>query len=314
MKFNIALIGAGRIGAFHAQALADSDEVQIAAVVDPRPDAARAIGTEAVRCYATVDELLAEGGVDGLLLAVPTVLHRELITRLAPAGIPILSEKPCGRTAADARAIAQEVERHDAYLRVAFWRRYVPELAALRERVQRGELGELSAVLCFQWEEEPPSAALRNPGATGGLMVDCGVHDFDLLRWLAGDEVEAVRGFSSTVIAGEPLEGDYESASLALRLAGGATAVVSVGRCHPPSEVQRVWAIGTRDAEDIRYMKDVDDPAMPRAFRAQTEDFARAVRGGDGTRLATIHDAVAALEIAEAAIAEIDAGRAAQAS
>lgn len=304
MAFRLALVGAGRIGSFHARTIADSSEVELSAVVDPRPEAVAALGGDARHC-ATVAELIDAGGVDGALVAVPTLLHREVVTQLAAAGIPVLSEKPCGRTAAEARQIGQEVAAAGGFLRVAFWRRYVPELALLRERIARGELGKVATLLSTQWDERPPSAAFRDPASSGGLIVDTAVHDFDLVRWLTGSEIAAVGGFVSAVCSDPPVPGDPESAALVVRLADGATAMISVGRRHPPGEVQRLWAVGTDDAVDLPYIARSDDPAMDRAFRAQTEDFARAVGGATAERLATVDDAVAALAAAELAKEEL---------
>ena len=301
MAFRLALIGAGRIGSFHAQTLADSERAESAAVVDPRPQAAAAIGGESTRRYSDLDELIAAGGIDGALIAVPTTLHVPVIEKLAPTGVPLLSEKPCGRTSSEARVIADLVERSASFLRVAFWRRYVPELAAVKERVAAGEFGGIATAFSAQWDEKPPSAEFRDVASSGGLIVDTAVHDFDLIRWLTGEELVEAFGLESTVTSEAPVPGDPESASLVLRLASGGTALISVGRRHAPGEVQRLWLVGTDDAIDVPYIARSDDPAMDAAFKAQTEDFASVVSGErDGpSRLATIADAIAALEVAE---------------
>lgn len=301
LPFRLALVGAGRIGAYHAHTLAGSEQVRIAAVVDPRPAAAAAIGDPDTRRHGSIDELLDAGGVDGVLLAAPTVLHKQLVERLADSGLPLLSEKPCGRTSEEAYAIAEVVERSGAFLRVAFWRRFVEDLAQLRERVARGELGGVATAFSSQWDEQPPSAAFRDPRSSGGLIVDTAVHDFDLLRWVTGQEIVEAHGFASEVTYDAPVPGDPESASLVVRLSGGGTALVSVGRRHAPGEVQRLWLVGTEDAADVPYIARSEDPAMDVAFRAQTEEFARVAAGGDaaGSQLATIGDAIAALEAAE---------------
>lgn len=102
----------------------------------------------------------------------------------------------------------------------------------------------------------------------------------------------------------EPANGS-PVAQLAVRLSTGATGLISVGRRHAPGAVQRVWAVGTAGAADIAYIACSDDPAMVRAFRAQTEAFARAARGAGGGDLATTDDAIAALTAAELAKGEL---------
>ena len=142
MTFRLALIGAGRMGATHARALASSNAVEIACVVDPSDVAAAQV--DAPR--ATLDDLPA---VDGALVAVPTRLHVEVMTRLAALGLPVLCEKPCGLTVEETTTIAALGVR----IQVAYWRRFVPALRALRERIRQGELGTVVHVSSAQLDE-----------------------------------------------------------------------------------------------------------------------------------------------------------------
>lgn len=302
MKFRLALVGAGRIGAFHAVALRDSAIVEVAAVVDPRSDAGAELGE--VRRYRSLAELVERGGIDGALVAVPTRHHRATVAELVAAGLPVLCEKPCGMTSNESRAIGEDVERAGGLLHVAFWRRYVNALGDARARVRGGELGELFSIFSAQWDEHPPSAGFRDPASSGGICVDCGVHDFDLLRWLTGQEIEAVSGHASTVCSVAPVAGDPESASLVARLSGGTTALINLGRRHPPGELQSLQVIGTRGAVNLTYVEETDSPVVLDAFRRQTEDFARAA-GGASTDLATVEDATHALRAAELAVEAI---------
>lgn len=299
--FSLALIGAGRIGTFHATALQASRSVRVTAVVEPRaelPDVVRANGAVHLRSVA---ELCRNGGVDGALVAVPTVHHGTVIGELAAAGVPILCEKPVGLDPEDVRAIGETARKAGVTLRVAFWRRFVPQLATIRERVRNGEFGEIAFVSSCQWDHVPPPAEFLNPASSGGIIVDCGVHDFDLLRWLTGQEVTAAAGIASDVWSIAPVPGDVETITLALKLSGGTAASVTLGRRHPPGELQELQVVGTRDAAFLRYVAADDDPAVLSAFRALVEDFARHVREGGPTRTGSIDDAVSALEAARVA-------------
>ncbi len=75
-------------------------------------------------------------------------------------------------------------------LQVGYWRRFVPELRRLREQIAGGELGQISLISCMQWDSELPSEQFRSHA--GGIMVDMGVHEFDQVRWLLGDEFDAI--------------------------------------------------------------------------------------------------------------------------
>jgi myo-inositol 2-dehydrogenase/D-chiro-inositol 1-dehydrogenase len=276
------------MGLTHARALADLEAVKLTAVVEPLDEAAARL-PELPR-YADVEELIDARDVDGVLVAVPTRLHVAVVTPLLRAGLPVLCEKPCGLTSDEARGL----QRAGGRLCVALWRRFVPSLIELRARIVNGELGVISHVLCSQWDERPPPAAFRDPASSGGILVDMGVHEFDLVRWLTGQEIEDVCGFASTVTSEPAVPGDPESVSLAARLSEGATALVTLGRRHAPGETHRVEVIGTDAAERVEFVPAPDGQArIDDALRRQAAAFAAGWTG------ASIGDAIAALEAAE---------------
>jgi myo-inositol 2-dehydrogenase / D-chiro-inositol 1-dehydrogenase len=290
MSFRLALIGAGRMGATHARALASSRTVEIACVVDPSDAAAAQV--DAPR--ATLDDL---PDVDGALVAVPTRLHVEVLTRLAEYGLPVLCEKPCGLTVDETKAIAALGLR----LQIAYWRRFVPALRELRERILEGRLGPLVHVSSAQLDELPPAAAFRDPRSSGGIVVDMGVHELDQLRWLTGQEIASVTGAAGSVGWDPPVDGDPELVSLSARTDGGIAATILVGRRYPPGETCRIEVVGLQGAESFAFVAPpAGDDTIAEALRAQADDFARA--GGEG---ATVDDAIAALDAATCAKAAL---------
>ena len=283
MSFRLALVGAGRMGAAHARALASSPAVEIVCVVDPSDAAAAQV--DAPR--ATLDDLPE---VDGALVAVPTRLHVEVVTRLADRGLPVLCEKPCGLTVGETRAIAALGVR----IQVAYWRRFVPALRELRERIRRGELGSVVHVSSAQLDELPPAAGFRDPRSSGGIVVDMGVHELDQLRWLTGHEIAAVAGAAGSIGWDPPVDGDPELVSLAVRTDGGVAATVLLGRRYPPGETCRIEVVGLQRAEAFAFVAPPSgEETIAAALRAQAEDFAR--DSGEG---ATVDDAIEALEAA----------------
>jgi myo-inositol 2-dehydrogenase / D-chiro-inositol 1-dehydrogenase len=273
------------MGRTHARALASSAAVEIVCVVEPADEAAALVAVP----RTTLDEL---PDVDGALVCVPTRFHVEVVSRLSDLGLPVLCEKPCGLTTAETAVIAGLPGR----LQVAYWRRFVPELRRLRERIAAGALGEIAIVRCAQWDESPPTRAFRDPASSGGIVVDMGVHELDQIRWLTGSEIGQVTGVAAKV-ALEHVEGDPESVELALGLVNGAVANVSLARRHAPGEICRVEVLGSDGAVSIDFVAPPSgDEKIAAALRAQAEDFARA--GGEG---ATVADALAALEAAERA-------------
>jgi myo-inositol 2-dehydrogenase/D-chiro-inositol 1-dehydrogenase len=290
------------MGSAHAATLAGSRDLELVAVVDPSDEAAAGVGGASRR---TLQELTAEGQVDGAIVAVPTHLHVAVVSQLLHARIPVLCEKPCGRTPAETSALARLSAELGARLWVAYWRRFVPDLRALRNRIAAGELGTISHVFCSQWDERPPTASFRNTASSGGIVLDMGAHEFDLIRWLTGQEIEEICGFWSGVCSDPPVAGDPESVDLALRLSGDATALVTLGRRHPPGETVTVEVIGTADAVRLDFVRPPDgDARIAAALRRQVEAFAGATRGSSWHG-ATLADAIAASEAAERAALKV---------
>ncbi|HME24939.1 MAG TPA: Gfo/Idh/MocA family oxidoreductase [Acetobacteraceae bacterium] len=291
--FRLGLVGAGRMGRVHLRALSDSDAVHVVAVAEPSEAARAALRDAGVALHADVAAMLRAGGLDGVLIAAPSTLHLSLVTQLAAAGLPILCEKPCGVTADQASRAAAIAARHNVKLQVAYWRRFVPALQRLRRRIVDGELGALYFLACYQWDGEPPPPEFH--AGSGGILVDMGVHEFDQIRWLTGQEFSRLDGAVASVTA-EP-----ESAQVLCSLSGGSTALVSLGRRFPFGDVCRVAVFGSRDAEDCRFLwPPGGELVFLDALRRQAEAFAAWVSGGVATG-ATAADAVAALAAAEQA-------------
>ncbi len=296
--FQLALVGAGRMGSTHARAVTCCPGIEIGAVVEPSDRAMARLGV-AGRHYRDVGELLAKERPDGALVAVPTRLHGEIVASFLREGVPVLCEKPLGLTALSAAHLGDLAAAAGVPLLVGYWRRFVPELRTLRARLAAGELGAVQFVLCAQWDESPPPVEFRDPESSGGILVDMGVHEIDQIRWLFGQEIDAAAGFAATVDAEVPVPGDPESVTIAARLSGGATALITLMRRHPPGETVRLEVVGTEGAVRLEPIAPPDgENRLLVALRAQLEDFVSAARGGpaDG---ATAADAVAALRTVE---------------
>jgi myo-inositol 2-dehydrogenase/D-chiro-inositol 1-dehydrogenase len=292
------------MGRVHLDALDRARVASAVAVVEP-VEAARAEVVAAHRLdgYASIEELLAAGGFDAVLIAAPSDLHGALVARLAAAGVPVLCEKPCGLRAEEARATAAVAAAAGVLLQVGYWRRFVPELVALGERIAAGELGELSLLSCWQWDAEPPSPAFR--ARSGGIAIDMGVHELDQIRWLSGAELVELQALPAT--SAPVVDGDPESAEALVRLSSGALATVSLGRRFPHGDCCWVEAMGSHGHERLEFMWGAaGEQVFHAALAAQADAFAEAVAGAP-PRGATAEDARAALEAAErmgASIAE----------
>jgi myo-inositol 2-dehydrogenase/D-chiro-inositol 1-dehydrogenase len=300
----VAVLGAGRMGSAHLRALADARGAKTAAVVDPVDAIRGQLGATGLQTYSSLEELIAAGGVDAAIVAAPTDLHLELVTALAGAGLPILCEKPCGlrpEETAEAMRVAADA---GVPLQIGYWRRFVPELIELQQRIAAGLLGEPTQIWCWQWDEHPPAAAFRT--RSGGILLDMGVHEFDQIRWLTGQEILDVSAVAATVVTQAPVPGDPESVAAVARLSGGAVATISLGRRLPAGEGCWVEIVGTEDhARRMFVWGEEGLGVIHDAVVAQIEAFAATVRG-EPQRGATGEDAVRAIEAAERAAQSLD--------
>ena len=283
------------MGVTHIEALVDEPSVRVNAIVDPS-ESARANALRAApgaAAFADLDAALGRGGIDAALIAAPSPLHLPLVEACAVRRLPILCEKPCGTTAAEARSAAEAADAAGCVLQIGYWRRFAPGLRDLRERIRAGEMGELTLMSCYQWDAGPPTPDFR--ASSGGVAVDMGVHELDQLRWLTGQELGPF-----TAAAQPPAGEGPEGLQLLGSLSGGTAAFVSLGQSFPHGDCVWVEAFGTAGYALERVLwGDGGGEAFRIALRAQARAFAERITTGASGDAASATDALIALEAAE---------------
>src|SRR5436305_11501026 len=177
----VVVVGAGRMGRAHLRALRRADGVTVAAVVDPVPAVRSELEAAGLHVFAAVDELLAGlPDVDAVVVAAPTDLHLELVTQLAAAHLSILCETPCGLRPDETVQAVEAAAAAQVVLQVGYWRRFVPALRELRQRLMAGAFGTPLPVSCWQWDAPPPWDAFR--ARSGGLRPHLRLPDLDPIR------------------------------------------------------------------------------------------------------------------------------------
>ena len=296
--FHLGLVGAGRMGQNHLKGIAASNVVKVTAIAETSEATRGALAKSGAVLHPDLESMLKAGGLDGVLVCAPSDLHLETVRRLVAARLPILCEKPLGVVASEAEEAARLAADASLPLQIGFWRRFVPMLKQLKERIDAGELGGIYAIACFQWDGQPPGVYFRTH--SGGIFVDMGVHEFDQARWLSGQEFVSSSSLASGV-AEEPWPGDPESAHALAELSNGTTAVISLGRRFPLGDVCKVEVFGTRGWEECRFLwPPTADETFFEALKVQAESFARYARRGPREG-AGGEDAAAALGAAERA-------------
>ncbi len=314
----LAVFGAGRIGAVHVRNAAHHiPGVNLVGIADPdRAAAQRLAHAEGIERIDTVEALLADPAVRGVIIATPTGTHADLIAQAADAGKHILCEKPIALGLAATRSAAQHADRAGVILQVGFQRRFDAEFAHARRCVEDGALGEMRFIrLVGRDHRMPPVAYLQT---SGGQFKDQMVHEFDLARWIMSPlEVDEVYATGSALIdpsiAGF---GDVDTSLVVLRFSNGAIGVIDDsreaiygydvrGELHGSKGMMLVGAARLRhgvllgsDAASV----DVDSfiERFADAYRDEVVDFAAAIRERRAPRAGAI-DALEALRIASAA-------------
>ncbi|HWM88126.1 MAG TPA: Gfo/Idh/MocA family oxidoreductase [Kofleriaceae bacterium] len=237
----MGLIGAGRMGVMHAENLRALEQVDWLIVADADLALARRMGGDAA--VATAAEVFA-AGVDGVVIAVPTPAHAEVIEAAAAAGVPVFCEKPVAPDLAQTRAVLARVAAAGIPLMVGFQRRFDAGYAALREAVQSGRLGWLHTVRACSSDTAPPRPEFLP--TSGGIFRDCSVHDFDAIRWITGREVASVLATGANRGADFfRAAGDVDTAAALLTLDDGTLAVCTATRYNGAGCDMRIEVCGS---------------------------------------------------------------------
>jgi predicted dehydrogenase len=225
----IGFAGAGWIGRQRMEAIVQSGHGVAAVICDPVAEArllacGSAPGAEEV---CTFGELL-DRELDGIVIATPSALHAEQAIAALERGIAVFCQKPLARTAAEARAVIAAARAANRLLAVDFSYRYTRGMQAVRDLVQRGELGAVYAAdLEFHNGYGPDKPWFYDPAlAGGGCLMDLGVHLVDLALWtLAFPRVTQASGMlyaeGQLIESGTPATEDHALAEM--RLSTGAT-------------------------------------------------------------------------------------------
>ena len=240
----MAVLGCGRIGRMHARNLARHPRAKLVMVFDVLAEAAQQTAAELdVKIARSVDEVLSAADVGGVLVATPTDTHVALIKAAVRAGKAVLCEKPVDLDLERARACWSEIAGNKPRVMIGFNRRFDPSFRALRERVQRGEIGTLELAVITSRDPAPPPATYIK--ASGGLMRDMTIHDFDMARYLAGD-IAQVHAFGANLVdPGIGKLGDIDTCAISLHARAGALIQINNSRRCVYGYDQRIEAFGS---------------------------------------------------------------------
>ncbi len=316
-RIDVALFGAGRIGTIHAGNLARHPAARLRYVIDVHQPAAEALASKHDAQVASVEQALADPAVGAVVIGSSTDTHADLILRAAAAGKAIFCEKPVDLDVERARACAAAVSKAGVTCMIGFQRRFDPTFAALKQRLDAGEIGKPEMLVVTSRDPGPPPASYI--ASSGGVFKDMLIHDFDIFRWILGGEAVSVHATGGCPGLPEvAATGDISHAAVTLRTRDGALCQINTSRRAAYGYDQRFEVLGSkgllqagnvRPTEVVAWGEQAISSDKPEAFfleryRAayalEIEHFFDALVNGTPVRT-TIEDGIKALELAELA-------------
>jgi len=245
MTVRFALLGAGRIGKVHAKAVASNGDAKLVAVADAFEKAAKDLAAAYGIEVRTIDEIAAAKDIDAVVICTPTDTHADLIEQFAKAGKGVFCEKPVDLDAARVTQCLKTVEDTGATLMVGFNRRFDPHFAAVRKAIDDGAIGEVEQVVITS--RDPGAPPVDYIKRSGGIFRDMTIHDFDMARFLLGEEPVKVSAHASVLVDKEiGKAGDFDSVSVILETASGKQCVITNSRRATYGYDQRIEVHGSK--------------------------------------------------------------------
>jgi myo-inositol 2-dehydrogenase/D-chiro-inositol 1-dehydrogenase len=247
----LVLVGCGRMGKVHLGVAESSPEVAVKGVVDP----VMAQGdptTVRPRCAWELGELPLDE-VDVVLIASPTATHDELVMDALERGKHVLCEKPLTLNPERDRALGELAEEHGLILQVGFWRRFSQPYRVLRSLLRNGHIGEIKGLRASQWDAQPPAAEFCAPEQSGGIEIDCGVHEFDLASWLLGNDVISVTAHAAPPVPALAAVGDRDTVFGLARLSDEKVMTIDLTRTAGGRDSIRTEVVGEEGSIVVEF-------------------------------------------------------------
>ena len=321
----IGLAGTGRIGAFHAKTLQGLSFVDEVVLTDANAEVGATVAADlGTRFVPDLGDLLAQ--VDALVITTATPGHAPTLRAGIAAGIPTFCEKPVAGTLEESIELAALEQETEVPIHIGFQRRFDAGYRRLREAVRGGELGFVHTVRAATHDQSPPHASYIP--TSGGLFRDCSIHDFDVLRFVTGQEVASVYAVGANKGARFFTEGgDVDTAAAVLTMDDDTLVSITATRYNGGGHDVRMEVHGDKGAmsaglDDSYAFRSAEPgvtfPPGPQhwsfmerflpAYVAELTAFADVARGAVPSPC-TVADALTAFRVAEACSISREQGR-----
>ena len=248
---NVGIIGVGRIGRVHGESISKYvKNAQVKAVADPflnekSIEWANSLGIK--ETYKDYKKILEDPEISAVLICASTDQHSKL------------SMKPIDHDVNKIKEVLDVVKESGKKYQVGFNRRFDHNFKAIRDAVVAGKVGKQQIIKITSRDPEPPS--IDYVKVSGGIFLDMTIHDFDMVRYLSGSEVEEVYAAGSVTVDPEiGKAGDVDTAVITLKLENGATAVIDNCRASCYGYDQRAEVFGDKGC--VAISNDSDSNAV----------------------------------------------------
>lgn len=242
----VLVIGAGRMGAIRVEDLATDPRVEEVLIANRTEERAASLAERFDARVLPWDEV-AGADADAFIIAVGTDAHDDLLSTVLRHQRPVLCEKPIALTLEGTERVIATARQQGASLQIGFQRRFDPAISAVHAAITDGRLGTLYSLTMTAHDHSP--SAREFIAGSGGIFRDMLVHDFDLVRWLTGSEVETV--YATSAVREHLDYADFDDADVAsasLVTTSGVQVIVTGTRHDALGHDVRLEAFGSRDS------------------------------------------------------------------
>ena len=247
-KLRVAVIGLGRMGLIHVQSLARYiNKAKLVACSDIDIERASKCAKEwgIPKVTSNPLEVLADPDVDAVVISTPTSTHAELIYAAAEYRKHVFCEKPVAATLDEVNNILKIVTQKEIKLMVGFQRRFDPNFQYAYKMIKSGRVGKIWLLRITSRDPVPPPLGYIQ--TSGGLFLDMTIHDFDMARFLVGDEVREIYAYGNALINPQIKEaGDIDTAVCVMIFRNGVIGVIDNARQAVYGYDQRVEVLGSK--------------------------------------------------------------------
>ena len=267
-RLNVGVIGLGRLGRVYARDLAGRiPETKLVAVADPLGNLAKEIAEEfdVAKSFTDPMALIDDHSVDAIVIVTPTHLHREHVIAAANSGKPTFCEKPPALSLAEVQQMKDAIAKSGVFFQMGFMRRFDPGYAAAKKQIDGGRIGQPLVFKATSRDPFRPSLEYANPASSGGMLLDMGIHDFDLARWFMGD-VRSVAAIGATIAYPElATVGDIDNAITIMTFTSGKLGVVDLTRSGIYGYDISTEILGLEGTIRIGYLRETPIMVMTKA-------------------------------------------------